>query len=1171
MIAEIGYTEIMTVTSTLISTPFVILGSYLTKGSEEVTIAATTTAVATASEVSTQASKIALTALLYGVAKQVVIATVKETVEEIVIDGFFETAIQSAVRMVGGSDAAGYWISTLFTSARESANFGYLTGSQVSTAQGFAGQVQRAMEISTEFQSTVSELKAKSGKLSRDQVAVANEQFLTAEMERLGIRERAFQDSKITLGRILATGIFSGLSLLSPSLAGFNLYGISRLVGGIATKFNAKSENRRLAARNALMLLKNAVEIKEQKVEMGKEPIVSQPEVNLPHVEAPISTISEGAYPLLSRSPVEAAVAGSTSMTRLGIRDDMGRLIMHPKAIASQLNKETARAEKTRVEVNQESLEKISGKEVSEVLTEVKDDLSSIELKPMEELINSLKGKVYEEYDILVETGLYGGVYYKVSEIILDKSKNGEELTQFEKDILDVAVYTMGGMTFEAVIPPLYRESDWDRSQTSNYFDHFKSLLEALKTKLSSTGIIENTQGDLENVLKANLRDFKSDFTKKKKFNIAEETLDLWFVRIKNKINSANLDRQTKINLVNSVKLDFTNYYTISGWFSRNTLYRDARHLIIEIGEILLEENVITKNTFKVVEENILHYDKNEFCDFLKRTNYLIPPDDHLNNLRERLQLNIESRISSYQYTRIERLVESYIDNIEAYKIAVNNFIEQDLIEEPLLHPFNIKNIIRSFREYLILQIELKMFSSCEVLRDVPFSAMSRLLFGDTDYLTNIFWSEDSISRRPDLYVLERMKLYISLWEEPMLNSEGLDIDPDSLEMLKIEVGNIINEFIYQNPYEVQYINENPTRGRGRVIKTYKKDFLLPESELISSIYKFFAIYKDNPLLTFNDLLRKDFVKTHLSRILSAGKKNIGKSALKNLGVTLVNAYREVISGTHVNSEIKISQEEKLSIYENTFKQIFKYAKARKINLFKAITKDYQNLWDNKFVIASHNVLLFARQLGFDLLTFTPLNDIIYTLQVSASGHRFAIFRRHHTTRNNKMSLFLQDLLATETSMHTAYENINTPALIQAYSELMMKDGALTPNDIKEVFTKYGFKNEYDTLVITNSKFTEYLATFNKRKQIFKEGGLDALFESEDIRLEYPSLYGRFYEPFRDSQFNKMRLLALLVKNDNTRDYSDLIAVHYFFSRYPNLAKEYNFVPSQAFRDWFSD
>ena len=88
-----------------------------------------------------------------------------------------------------------------------------------------------------------------------------------------------------------------------------------------------------------------------------------------------------------------------------------------------------------------------------------------------------------------------------------------------------------------------------------------------------------------------------------------------------------------------------------------------------------------------------------------------------LSILREKLEAEIKGIITPIQYARIERLVESYSDNIEAYKRTVNNFIEQDLIEEPLLHPFYIKKAFSSLREYLILLIQVEMFSCCEILR----------------------------------------------------------------------------------------------------------------------------------------------------------------------------------------------------------------------------------------------------------------------------------------------------------------------------------------------------------------------------------------------------------------------------------------------------------------------
>ena len=398
-------------------------------------------------QVGQHATKFALKSLIFEIGKRVVIGTIKETIEEIVVDGFFETAIQSAVRMSGGSDAAGHWISTLFTSVRETANFGYLTGSRSSNAQGFTGQVQRAMNLDSTLETYISTGMALRGEKSLARFATDYEQFITAKMDEIGILDKTLMESKITLGRILATGIFTGLSLLAPSLAGFNLYAISKLVGGIGTRISAKSQNRFLAARNSMMLLKDAIEIEKPKVELGKKTIDTQSDDNLPNVEAQVSLMPNGLNPLMAHNPVESNIFGAMGATSAGIVM-MGREgKLSPSATRDKyaaLKKEQEIAESQRIRAHLEEIEKLNGK-VSEVLTEIKEDTSLIELRAMNALIKSLEGKKYGESLILVDNNKFNGIYFKIVDIIMDKSKNGETLTQIENRILDVATFVMGG------------------------------------------------------------------------------------------------------------------------------------------------------------------------------------------------------------------------------------------------------------------------------------------------------------------------------------------------------------------------------------------------------------------------------------------------------------------------------------------------------------------------------------------------------------------------------------------------------------------------------------------------------------------------------------------------------------------------------------------------------
>jgi len=275
-------------------------------------------------------SQLALKSVVYEIGKQVLIGTLRETVEEIVVDGLFETAIQSAVRMVGGPNDMGHWISTLFTSARESMNFASITGhfgSQTQQTQGFAGQVQTAMGLSTDFQAIVGEMMVNNIGMDLAQVAVANEQFLTAQMAEIGLIGETLQESKISIGRLLATGIFTGLSLLTPSLAGFNIYGASKLLGGVGNKIDAKIQNMFLAARNSKMLLKSADEFEKQEVEMGKKPIVSQTEDIKPENMPEVSSVPEGINPLIGRNPIELELGGRAALSSgFAMLDPFGRL-----------------------------------------------------------------------------------------------------------------------------------------------------------------------------------------------------------------------------------------------------------------------------------------------------------------------------------------------------------------------------------------------------------------------------------------------------------------------------------------------------------------------------------------------------------------------------------------------------------------------------------------------------------------------------------------------------------------------------------------------------------------------------------------------------------------------------------------------------------------------------
>ena len=244
--------------------------------------------------------------------------------------------------MAGGNDEAGHWLSTLFTSLRETANFGSLIGGS-KNLQGVAGQIQTAMGTNQEFQSIVSVQAIFNEEMSDFE----NEAFLTSEMERLDLLDGSLQDSKISLGRILATGILGGLSLIAPSMAGFNIYAISKLVGGIANKFSAKLQNRQLVKRNSKMKLLGRIIYVVQKNKMGKTPEAKKAEV-LPKTPI-VSKNPKAPNPMLS--PIRGAgfIGGPVgTMNRLDFGD--GRSFGTARQIDMEIMKEV-RYEEARKEI----------------------------------------------------------------------------------------------------------------------------------------------------------------------------------------------------------------------------------------------------------------------------------------------------------------------------------------------------------------------------------------------------------------------------------------------------------------------------------------------------------------------------------------------------------------------------------------------------------------------------------------------------------------------------------------------------------------------------------------------------------------------------------------------------------------------------------------------------
>ncbi|MFW9878846.1 MAG: hypothetical protein ACFFG0_37680, partial [Candidatus Thorarchaeota archaeon] len=537
------------------------------------------------------------------------------------------------------------------------------------------------------------------------------------------------------------------------------------------------------------------------------------------------------------------------------------------------------------------------------------------------------------------------------------------------------------------------------------------------------------------------------------------------------------------------------------------------------------------------------------------------------------------------KYFQIEKIDKE--TNLKPKSLTESNSISHTAEESSDIR-FKLKALetpIRTFREYLIYRLKLKIFLLTRISKKISDAALSRLLFGDSNYLNNVFFSGKKsggvdITRRPDPYVLFRIKLMVLQWKKESFEAEGFEIDPHSLKTLKEEISDVIDSFMFKNPYSAPYVNERPRRGRGRRIRYYNQDYLIPEFKVVQWLWLAYAIHEDNPKLTFNDIIRKSHLKRGLSKYLSAGNRNFDAKTIKAFLKTIIQFTSEVKTRTTSTNKIKLTVEEKIKIYSIAFSKLLEYKHVRKLRFIRREVPWYnRDIWYTKVCKAYHTIFLFARQLGFDILTFTPLNDEIFLLKITGTRDEVdwlsSEYRRHHfrDAKNRKESILLQDLILTILRLHPYYDKLSESevlVLLDTFESMIMNDGTgrkgdWTRTDVKNLLkgNEWVLYNE-KTGWFKNPDFEHYLDEFNVRRNILKSvNGLEKLI----IRGRYKCLSERFYKLVEEDGFRSM---MLFISNPSLRQYSDLLAIDFFFSKNPDLKDYFNYKP-YLFKYWFGD
>ncbi|MEJ2294552.1 MAG: hypothetical protein P8Y23_07250 [Candidatus Lokiarchaeota archaeon] len=375
MIAEIGYTVSITVTSTLISAPALLLGSY------------SSVVVNTGSKAVSTATTIAMTLLnTFG---KLPILMVSEALEEVIVDSLVETFFESLVRRIGGTTALGHWVSTLMTSLRETKAFGIFTGSDTKTKTNTDTQIDVNTQLSAQ-QQLQSELKSLHTQLEMNEKYGGQTNQLQAQIQELQQQmndlKSQTRNTKKIVGQLFGAGMLGGLMLFIPSFAGFSYYGLKG-VFNLATKgydhLKQKALIRNFQTDLATQIARqNLIDaLKKPMIGRGEQEIIAEISEEAVVQTSPSYQISEIFHPMgkVSHFTIFGPEMGIT------IQSDIDNWISYENAL---------------YEVRQNEINRLKGF-VSEFISQLEDQYKSMELKRINDGYSILVSLTLHETDLL--------------------------------------------------------------------------------------------------------------------------------------------------------------------------------------------------------------------------------------------------------------------------------------------------------------------------------------------------------------------------------------------------------------------------------------------------------------------------------------------------------------------------------------------------------------------------------------------------------------------------------------------------------------------------------------------------------------------------------------------------------------------------------------------------
>ncbi len=669
--------------------------------------------------------------------------------------------------------------------------------------------------------------------------------------------------------------------------------------------------------------------------------------------------------------------------------------------------------------------------------------------------VNELK----DLFDVNTDLDLFVLKDSEIHQVPVDSSTNLAEWLQNNNFNIDDKIIVLPDFK-PSVGQPMFEDINWKLGEfPSPNYPIFQTFTTDLITSLNRMGIINTYDidilsktilSDIPSIIRTNgysLSYILSELKEGREFlNFDEKTLDRWLIVIKNKILEKKNPR-TRVE-VKTIQDIFEDLHRRTGTSFPNAYYRQAKSVTEEIILILLQEGVFNSDPPLSKVSEYLGFNFHGFLNSLRRGLQISPhKPEVILRLKDSISkaLSDDTSLTSKDVDRINKKIE---DSLNLYSNVIEKYLDAEGVwnsEDGIF--YRVKN---GPRKRLIGNI----FHSDEILEQIFMkSKLSRLLFASPDYLTSHFLDKNDVDKRPKPDRLERMCYLVSRWDSTLFESIDIKVSEYQVEVMKRKVLAEIQKWMFTNPradYSPRfrlkwkpYISENFVKW-GR---TYTKEDLKPHYDLVSSITTALAVraYKDTSTFTRETLdystktIQRE-MGVHQGFFASLGKGGFySQKILENIFIKFAewhrNEYGDRISG--IDYDRKDSYERlRLSHYQEVLYKIQNYAEARSITLFDGkystglvtiknhqykisdiLRKDYDKTFIKQQYKEFHLIFQLSKYLGFDPLTFSPLED------TDMATGRYVL---HHFLAEmfRKMSSNVADIVLTSQDLHMTYEAI---------------------------------------------------------------------------------------------------------------------------------------------------